>query len=540
MVKVRRENPSQRRHHRVTAPVEVRIPDGRSFSSIDWSLGGLRIEAVSALSVEVGEEMPLAVDLPFQGFDIGFEVHARVVRANGDKSDIAFEFIDLPERARDLMNHFVEDLIRGKMGTVEDAICRIDVPVTPISTKPDVNPKQEMNVRRWPIKTIVMSATYLLVGIVTFSYLGILLYSNLFRLEVDTAVLSAPVQTIRMPSDGIVRPINFEQGMRIAKGQEIARIENVALTTRISDARIRYNQAKDALWRAEQRARIEKERMRLYQIVNRTDRDIALARIESRWEALKAADAHLLRVRGLSAKRLTTIAQLEAAESRQAKAEALLQEAQLELERATAMDSVSDRRHYNHKEFVTDLDMIDIEVSAARSAFEAAASKLHSLEMTQANQVIRAPFDGRIVALYQPAETSLRRDEPLMVIEQESNLTVTAFLTQDEVLKVGLHDDAKIFFPSLNARVRARVVSIDRTSAYLKPDDNQYTWRDEDDRTATVTLRLERDAMIGGGVRAGLPAVVIFSRRSSNDVLAGIPGRADSPEVDEIDHGSSI
>lgn len=531
MVKVRRENPSQRRHHRVTAPLSVTIAEGETYTTTDWSLGGLLLEGLPAPHPDAGIDVSLTLDLPFQGFDIAFEVNGHVVRSDEVTGLIAFEFIDLPERARDLMNHFIEDLIRGKMATVEDAICRIDVPITPISTKPDPNPQQGTKIRRWPIKTLIMTSVYLVVGLATFSYLGILLYSNMFRMEIESAVVSAPIQTINMPADGILRPIRFEEGMRVSKGEEIARIENPALATRLSDARIRFDGAKDALWRSEQRARIEEERMRLYRIVNRTDRDIALARIESSWEALKAADSNLERVQFLADKRLATNAKLEGAQSRQAKAEAMLQEAQLDFERSTAMDSASGRRHYNHKEFVTDLDLIALDVSAARSAFEAAATKLYTLESAQTNQVIRAPFDGRIVALFQPGDVSVRRDQPLLTLEEERNVTVTAFLNQDEILKVGLNDEAKVFLPALNQHVRARVVSIDRNSAQLKPDADHYTWRDSDDRTATVSLEVFLDRARWPDVRAGLPAVVIFKRRTTNDILARIPGVSNGPEA---------
>lgn len=525
-MRVLREKPCQRRHHRVTAPLNIQFDDGIGYKTFDWSLGGFRIDGFESAIPEIGEELSVSLELPFQGFEIGFAVVAKLVRHNPENQSVSFEFADLPERVRDLLSHFIEDLIRGKMGTVEDAICRIDVPITPISTKPDPNPKEAMQVRRWPIKTVIMSGLYLTLGVLTFSYLGLLLYSNVFRMEVESAVVSAPVQTIRMPTDGIVRAIRFEEGIRVSRGEEIARIENPALLTRISDATIRFTEAKDALWRAEQRARIETERMNLYQIVSRTDRDIALARREAAWESLNAADAHLKRVQTLANKQLATKAKLETAQNRQAKADSELWQAQLELERSTAMESVSERRHYNHKEFVTDLDMIEIDLSKARSTVEMAAMKLHALETMAQNQVIRAPFDGWIVATFQSGDTNLRRDEPLLVLEEERNLTVTAFLNQDEILKVGLNDQAKVFLPALNKHVSARVVSIDRNSAHLNPNADHYTWRSSEDRTATVSLEIFLEQDRSRQVRAGLPAVVIFNRRSTNDIFARLPGVA--------------
>ncbi len=521
-MRIVRERPCQRRHHRVTAPLHVTFDSGTKYRSHDWSLGGLSVEGFETALPTLDSSHKLLIELPFQGFDISFEVEAMVVRVAEEERLVAFEFAELSERAHDLMSHFIQDLIRGKMGTVEDAICRIDVPVTPISTEPDPNPKEGVTVRRWPVKTIVMSTLYLVLGFLVFGYVGILLYSNVMRLEVQSAVVSAPLQTVKMPVDGIVRPVRFVEGARVRKGEEIARIDNQRLAGRIGEAEIKYTEAKEALWRAEQRFRIEKERLKLYQIINRTDRDIVVARIEARKSALEAADAHLARTRTLAKKGYATAAKLDEARNRQTKAAAALREAELDLERTTAMDAVSGRRHYNHKEFVTDLDMMAIDVSEARSRFETAAMQLHGLQTMQEQQVVRAPFDGRIVTLFKSGDSNVLRDEPLLVLERDSDLTVTAFLDQEEILAVGLNDEAKVFLPALGRHVFARVVAIDRSSAFVDGKSDHYTWRGTKERTAAVSLKIQKDRGGSSGIRAGLPAVVIFDRRMTSDIFSSL------------------
>lgn len=139
-MKVVRERPCQRRHHRVTAPMKVQLPDGASVMATNWSLGGIRLDGLNTKDAPlpaVQDVIDLTLTLPFQGFDINFDVSAKVVRTKEEDGMIACEFIELSERANDLMNHFIDDLVRGAMATVEDTICRIDIPVTPISTKPD-------------------------------------------------------------------------------------------------------------------------------------------------------------------------------------------------------------------------------------------------------------------------------------------------------------------------------------------------------------------------------------------------------------------
>ena len=136
-VKIKRERPDQRRHHRVTAPLFVRV-DGHQLRASDWSLGGLRVDWLSGRHLPApASEMPFHLTLPFQGFDVSFDVKAEVVRTNPDRKMFAVRFTEIGERERELMQHFIEELVRGSMVDVEDTIQRIDVPVTPARLEPD-------------------------------------------------------------------------------------------------------------------------------------------------------------------------------------------------------------------------------------------------------------------------------------------------------------------------------------------------------------------------------------------------------------------
>jgi hypothetical protein len=68
---------------------------------------------------EVGSEHTLLCTLPFQGFNITLKASAEVVRSSEDTKEVAFRFVDLGERETALMQHFVEDLVRGKMTDVD-------------------------------------------------------------------------------------------------------------------------------------------------------------------------------------------------------------------------------------------------------------------------------------------------------------------------------------------------------------------------------------------------------------------------------------
>lgn len=344
------------------------------------------------------------------------------------------------------------------------------------------------------------------------------------RLEVSSSVVSTQLQTLKMPVDGVVRLINFKQGEHVKAGDKLLMIDDLKLERQISAAKLKIVATKKALWQMKQKHRIEKERLKLYRIVSRTDKSIALARLSSLRVALNAADAHFLRITKLKKSGAATATQYDEAKKTQALAVSAVREGELLLEKNTAMEAASTRRHYNHKEFTTDLDLLAVNLAMAYSALEIELRKLQQLEEIKAKYVLRAPFDGRIVNLYQSASANVIRNEPLLLLERDNGTSVTAYLNQKEILEVGLFDEAKVFIPALNRHMTAVVTKIDRSSLYLNKNATQYIWRDDKDRTAAVTLELQVDKPGSSQIRAGLPVVVIFDRRETNDIWSRIKG----------------
>lgn len=537
-MKIVRERPDHRRYHQVTAPMRVQMPNGETKMASNWSLGGLRLDGLTGPLPNVSDTLQLILELPFQGFDISFEVNARVESVSADTGTTGLEFEELSERAHDLMNHFIDDLVRGQMATVEDTICRIDVPVTPISTQPDAVPGEQVSVGRWPVKTVLMSAFYLVLGTLVFGYLGILTYSKTMRLEVRTAVISAPLATLKMPLDGILRPIRFAPGTQLKRGERIALIENPKLLAQIEDKQIELDAAERAQLRAQERYRIEAARMKLYQIINRTDRQIAEAKVTALQEALVATDATYARLSGLKDKGLVTASKLGVAVKERAHAEARLREAELELERTTAMDNVSDRRYFNHKEFVADLDMLALDIEEASSLVNTAASRLSSLQKLNDSMAILSPYDGRIVSVQQAANTTILRNEPLLTIEEKTIPTVTAFVNQEQVLEVGLDDVAKVYLPSIGQHIDATVTAIDRNSTFINSDRSHYSWKDGKEKSAAISLHLHTSSAQADQISAGLPAVVIFPTRQINDIYHLIGGLFRSGDIQNATGGT--
>lgn len=237
-MKITREKASQRLHHRVTTPLEVKL-DGYAYSASDWSMGGFCLSNWDRLEedLKATDVFPCYFKLPFQGFDIAFDIKVEMVRLDVSHKIASFKFIDLSERQIELLSHFVEQLIRGAMVPIGDTILRIDSPVTPVSTKPDPSPLEEVPASRWPIKLIGMSALYIVLGLGLFSFVGLTVYENILSLKVDTAITATPVEPLVSLVDGRIKKVNVSLDQLIAKGEILIEIDSPDLKNSIDTAK---------------------------------------------------------------------------------------------------------------------------------------------------------------------------------------------------------------------------------------------------------------------------------------------------------------
>ncbi len=243
-MKITREKACQRLHHRVKTPLAVTL-DGEIYEALDWSLGGLRVGGWrDGLSLEIGQKIPCHFSLPFQGFDIGFDVELEVLRIDTEKEELAGRFVELGERKAELMHHFIEQLVRGAMVPVEDTILRIDSPVTPVSTTPDPSPAEQVPVNRLPVKLIAMSAFYIIGGLLLFTLVSLTIYNNFLSLRVSTAMTYKPVEPVIALQDGLILAASIETGDFVGQGQELFQMSIPALNLQLDEAELQVERAR--------------------------------------------------------------------------------------------------------------------------------------------------------------------------------------------------------------------------------------------------------------------------------------------------------
>lgn len=528
-VKIKRERPDQRRHHRVTAPLFVRV-DGHQLRAADWSLGGLRVDGYPGELPVAGAELPFHLTLPFQGFDVSFDVKAEVVRTNALEKMFAVRFTEIGERERELMQHFIEELVRGSMSEVEDTIQRIDVPVTPARLEPDAKKiPATMPVRRWPVKTVVMTAVYAVAGLIVFGYAGLLGYSNFYRMEIQTAVITAPLETVTAQADGQVALTGLKPGDSVRAGEVVVNLIDNQLEREIELADIEVKARKAQLAYLKQKQTEELERLKGYATVEMKNVRQSKVELEGLQEQLKVVEDQHKRLKTLFDKGFATESKLDEVAKQVISLKSDIERRRIELlSRADLAEQNFGKRLYTGMTIEGDAADVEGRVRLAEHEIAIAEERREAYVRQRERSAVVAPFDGTILELPRIDRGNVRKGDTLAIIEQRKDRHVSAYLNQDEILKVGMGDEALVYIPAIGETVRGRVVKIDRTSGFVRENEQRqnpgYGWRGPHDRSAKIEIAFEDPSKVADPerYRSGLPVIVVFEQRSTNSLLATI------------------
>lgn len=495
--------------------------DAQTVDAVDWGLGGCRLTGLSKPLPEVGSDHTLLCTLPFQGFNITLKARAEVVRSCEDTKEVAFRFVELGERETALMQHFVEDLVRGKMTEVDDTIVRIDTPVTPVPTKPDPNPAEAIPVRRWPIKQIVMTLFYFALGVAVFGYVGIYIFATLFRLEISTAVVSAERYEVTAPATGRLTGLNLRTGDMAAAGVPIAFIENDALISEIRKAETALMQAEVELSEHKLYLQVEADRETGYSLVAANDLRQARAETVTLELAVETAQDRLKRYKDLFAqgylkRDVLATSQLEFAAAQSALEKHVIHVAELEKLGAEG----GNIGILNGDKFSGLKAERIAEVARWQQEVNFRTKLLEELREQPVMMPVSVGTSAAVVDVIAADGQTLKAGAPVVVLEESDQRVITAFLTQDEITQVRKGSPARIYVPAEDRWIEATVDMISRTDGFIDETTQMHRFRAPDSRSARVELTAATDALPASGT----PVTIYFERYRANKVLRTVAG----------------
>jgi multidrug resistance efflux pump len=511
-MKIPREKASQRRHHRVQTPLTIRV-DNKNYAAADWGLGGFRLENWDRNDLTPKADIEYHFKLPFQGFEIAFQGTAKIISVNQELKQVSVQFLDLSERQQELLSHFIEELVRGAMTPVADTILRIDSPVTPVSTDPDPSPEGEVPVSRWQTKTIVMCSLYFSAGLSLFFYISFTLYANFFSLEVESGVVSAPIERVFSTTDGRIEKVAVTLDTLVPQGTALIQIQDAKVEEQIALAQIRIERDRALLETRREELAIEQDKLVDYhQFVEKNVKQAQIL-VESLTAQHRLAQKDVSRHYKLidsgvvSNKHLDVAIRLKTALSGELK----LAKVNLDKQKYN-LKTVSNGRYFTGGHFEGRVKEIKADVNRLKQEVTHTTQELLALYQRRESLTVHASSPGRIVQVIKSNGSSTKRGETIALFERDERRIVDVYLTQDEVIGVELLQPARIYFPSLDSLVAGKVIAIDRTEGFLHERESRYSWRSNEERTAKVTLAFTElsKEQIRQQYKPGLPAIIVF------------------------------
>ena len=566
-----RDRPDRRRAYGINAPLHVSVAGGDRVRASEWSHLGFVLPE-DALPPIDGGLVQVVLHVDYQGFQIDVPARAALDQTGEDPPGaglVRLEFVELDGRAREIVQRFVDDYVRGRAVPAGDALVTLDAPHEPIDIEPEPTPP---TVRR-RLRPLAMTVFYLTVGLATFAYLGVLLYAHLVRLEVRTAVVTRPIEVVRTNDDGTIVSVHREEGELVGPGGLVARMSDPRLDEQIARAEAQLVAAVNQTRRARKRVRIDEQRLRDYRLlwdaerrtiqrdIDRLEKDWrrALVRFHrsvalwdenargtlSKWwvvrdplgwswnedewgraclgrlkprevaeiAALRAVFPRPLAIDDFRKVEIVSCATLIQRFREVDRLKKRWRAAREDAKRQRRIDRVSDKRLFNGNEFVVDLDVAYLGRDKAKAQESEMRALLASLKAQRGRSSLRSARGGRVVEMAVAPELPVTKGQTVAVVEAEVPPTIDAYLTQEEVGQVGLGDRAEVFLPALDGAFPAYVVRVDRTAGHRDDDLARHFWREDGARSALVRLALEVSAD-GPHVASGLPATVLFERRS--------------------------
>ena len=381
------------------------------------------------------------------------------------------------------------------------------------------------------VRRVMMAMIWAIVGGASLTYAGALVYANVVRLEVDSAVIAGAVEPIRVPSDGIMVGVDIHAGDTLAAGRRLATIQDPEVERQVSLAAIQLDRSRHEYNLRQAELAAERAKRDDTVLVAKSELKVVQAEIVSLEDQVATAHIRVERFTGLFVQGFAARHKLEDMTNQLATLKAQLARARLiEEQRRTLIASAEAGRFFDGTRVTGRLAEIEAAAQRARAEVDVAAEELRVWQERRAAAVVTASGAGRVMRVLQTDGSAVRAGDTLAVIERSGERFVHAFLTQGEVVKLAIGDTASVYIPALRLRVSAQVSGIERAAGFLDDVESRYTWRQardggvrhgDLDRTARVVLRFEGDdgERLRAAIEPGTPVVVSFQRRSTDTVL---------------------
>ncbi|MBI4756475.1 MAG: HlyD family efflux transporter periplasmic adaptor subunit [Betaproteobacteria bacterium] len=504
--------PGRRRHPRTALPLKIQIGSQRTRTR-DWSVGGMGVDGLSEQPA-AGTRLPVRISLPFEGFRVSFAARARVIHHDARSGITGLAYSGLSERQRAMLRHFADHLA-GHGGSVEETL--------PHPPAPDASGKGVRPRRSPPWPALRRGALYLAVSTLVMLLAGLAVYSRLFRLEVESAVVSTAVEPLQLPHRGVVSATLVAEGSLVQPGQPLLRVVNAELQQELGRARAQLEEVR--LTHRQQQATLaaDERDLGVYRQLAGNSMAAAGHRVQALQAKLEATGNDLARLHKLEAQAMVSRAQVDRAQAEHALARGELDAARAALASARAVAGAAQRGSYFSDR------RVELSLATRQAEAETAAQRLKleeagfaALQQRAEQLVVSAPYAATVLKLAKSAGNAFQPVEPLVYLARQEVPVIDAFLTQAELTRIRPGNRARVYLPALDTVVEGVVSRVDRTAQFVVDSRVRMNWENSSDRNGHAVLELpDLDPATRSSLAVGTPAIVSFERYS-------LPGLAQS------------
>jgi HlyD family secretion protein len=359
---------------------------------------------------------------------------------------------------------------------------------------------------------------YSVLGMGLLVSLLIIFNTYVMHLKVETSVVSVPIETMVAPAAGLISQVYVRQGSLVKKDDPLMKIDSIELERDLELAHLQVDDSKLNITYLQSLLINEEKKLNVY-------KSIGVDRVTSTRASVDAAAQEIVTTRNvlrsmefLYKKRYVTMTNLDEAKTNFKRAEGKMKNAisQMNIEN-NALNAVGIGMYFTGQKLEGTREDINAQIEAAKKRLDLNQERVAIYENMLKKLILIAPFDGKVTQILKSAGNTVDSVKPLLLIEQiHTEKKIIAYLTQQEIMHIGISGKVIVYIPSLGKKYFGKVIDVDRTIGFVDEINAQYRWRDlQTDRSAVVTIGIDKlyQDNFNHEVLTGMPAIIYFTRK---------------------------
>lgn len=471
--------PRRRLHKRDLFPLQMEI-NGATYFVSQWTIKYFKVVDFSG-EVKFNQKIAIKPIIKFRDFNIQFDATAVPLHYDVEKKELVATFKNIPEEHQELLKYFSEALNSGDMVNIDNVLRRVDMPVTPASTKLAAVPTKKAQSQK--VKRNLYTSIYLFVGSVLLLFTLATLYNSFFHLNIETAFINSAVTPIQSYTQGTVKKI-------LVANNDHVNIGDPLLTLDISSS--------DRLPK-QYRIDVAKQQVALFQALLDDSANKANQQTRLSQTKLNAANASLqaeILNRNIKCNRRYA-SEIDRRNPQKRSAECQIGRKKVTAARAKVKSSKTylatiPRAHKNNSKG-SNANQKSLTILQAK--LELAQQKVKVIESTPESlsgiETIYSPISGKVIKIVELENQYMKKGELIAVIQKSgSQQFIQAHLSHKEATKLKVGSKAIAYSPSLTRDYPMVVEQVDFTDNILSVSSiSLFNQPVSENKTAKVTLK---------------------------------------------------